>query len=287
MKQAFFAACAVILAVACEAGAAQAGVQITVTPTLAPNAFGSPSWAAWQANAINALYTGQSSIGAAGTPIFYQAQSNVTAQQGIVTTFASWMGKADPGAAYGAAFAGEGGNRYTFGVTVVGTDGTQFSISELGFDAVSNDAGDILGFSYAPGPVTGFDYGASYEGVLYGADGKLGGGDDTFITSGADTQLVDAIIGRGAGNSLPADCLGCTTAQQQQAIADTANHPDLTQFTGAYYLGSERGVSGSGTFNIVGGVPEPAGWATLLMGFAATGYALRASRRWRAQLSAA
>jgi hypothetical protein len=276
-----FAACAVILAVACEAGAAQAGVQITVTPTLAPNAYGSPSWTTWQANAINALYTGQSSMGAAGTPTFYQAQSNVTAQQGIVTTFPSWMGKADPGAAYGAAFAAESGNRYTFGVTVIGTDGTQFSISELGFDAVSNDAADILGFGYAPGPVTGFDYGTSYEGVLYGADGKLGGSDDTFITSGADTQLVDAIIGRGAGNSLPANCPGCTNAQQQQAIADTANHPDLTQFTGTYYLDSARGVSGSGTFNIAAGVPEPSAWAMLLMGFAAIGSAARASRRER------
>jgi hypothetical protein len=280
LNKLFLAACAVALAVA---GAAQASVQITVTPTLAPNAFGSPSFAGWTANELAALYTGQSSMGPAGTPTFYQAQSNVTGQQGIVTGFSSWMGQANSGGAY----AGEAGNRYTFGVTVIGSGREQFSISELGFVAASNDAGDVLGFSYDPGPITGFDYSTSYMGVLYGADGKLGGGDDSFITGGADTQLVDAIIGRGAGNSLPAYCTGCTTAQEQQAIAAAANVPGLTQFTGTYYLDSTSGFSGSGTFNIASAAPEPTSWVILIAGLGGVGAAVRRRRAARAPLAVA
>lgn len=270
----FLLAGAVALATAVGAGSAQA-IEILVTPTLAPNAFGSPSFADWQTNAVNALYAGQTSGGTAGTPTYYQAQSNVTSAEAVVTGFASWRGQLDPGTTVGPAFANESGNRMTFGVSILG-DGQQFSISQLSFDAVSNDPGDVLGFGFGAGE---YDYGSAYVGVLFGADGKLGGGDDTFITSGPNTQMVDALFARGSGNSLPAYCSGvCDAADQAAALAAAAHVPGLSQFTGTYSLSGQYGdVSGSGTFNI-SGVPEPAAWTLMLAGFAGMGVALRNRR---------
>ncbi|THD51433.1 MAG: PEP-CTERM sorting domain-containing protein [Phenylobacterium sp.] len=168
----------------------------------------------------------------------------------------------------------------TFGVSIVGTGGTMFSISELSFNAVSNDASDALGFGFNAGD---YDYSdGNYVGVLYGADGVLGGGDDTFVTSGPNTQLVNAIFGRGSGNSFendPSDPVS-TLAEQEaslEAAASFAGQP--TQFTGTYRIGD---FNGSGTFDIA--VPEPASWALMILGFGGVGAALR--RRHRALVTA-
>jgi hypothetical protein len=268
-------ALALTAALTLGASAARAGIDITVTPWLAPNAFGSPSFAPASANAVDALYQGQTSAGTPGTPSFFQAQSNVQASETIVTDFASWKGQVNPGVTVGAAYANEEGNRMTFAVSIVGTGGTEFSISQLSFDAVSNDASDALGFGFKAG-----DYGysdGSWMGVLYGADGKLGGGDDTFITSGSNDQLVDAIFGRGSGNSIPndsADPVGTFAEQEASLQAAAALTGQATQFTGAYRIGD---FHGSGTFNI--GVPEPASWALMILGFGGAGLALRRRQR--------
>jgi hypothetical protein len=168
---------------------------------------------------------------------------------------------------FGLAYANELGNRMHFGVVIDG-GGTQFSIDQLSFDAHSGDPGDILAFNFAAGD---YSYSSAYVGVLYGADGHMGGGDDTFITGGPASQLVDGLIGRGSGNSIPAYCPGCTIAQQQQAIADAAHQLGRsTTFTGVYSLGDS---SGSGTFTIT--VPEPATWAMMILGFGLVGAAAR------------
>jgi hypothetical protein len=257
------------------ASAAQAGIDITVTPWLAPNAFGSPSFAPAAANAVDALYNGQTSGGAAGTPSFFQAQSNVQASETIVTDFASWKGQLNPGVTVGAAFANEYGERMTFGLSIVGTGGTMFSISQLSFNAVSNDANNILGFSFGTGQ---YDYSdGNYVGVLYGADGQLGGGDDTFVTGGANTQLVNAIFARGSGNSLendPTDPVATPAEQQASLQAATYFAGQPSEFTGTYRIGD---FSGSGTFDIA--VPEPASWALMILGFGGVGAALRRRQR--------
>jgi hypothetical protein len=286
MKTLGFAALLSGTLLACSA---HAGIIINVTPSLAPNAYGSPSFAAYTTNADNALYTGGSSAGTPGTPTYYQAQSNVTSREAVVTGFPSWLGQLNPGATVGPAFANEYGNRMTFGLSAVGTYGTMFSVSQLSFNAVSNDPGDYLGFGYA----SGYNYTGALIGVLYGADGSLGGGDDTFITSGADTQLVNAIIYRGSGNSNPAYCTGiCDAADQEANLEAAANIPGLTQFTGTYSITTSGDLapqvaSGSGTFNITGagGVPEPATWAMMLVGFGGLGAVLR-QRRGRVALAA-
>ena len=168
-------------------GAAQA-VTINVTAYAAPNIFGSPSYPAAESNALAALRTGASTAGTANTPTYYQA---ITAPVGygniIATNFNSWKGVANPGAPY----QNELGNRIHYGLTING-QGAQFSIAQLSFATDGNDPTGYFDYDFG----TGYDYSASYVGILFGADGVLGGGDDTEITSGPSTQLVDYLVGR-------------------------------------------------------------------------------------------
>lgn len=253
----------VVGAMSLTAVPAQADVVVSVVPWLAPNAYGSPSWDAAQSNAVTGMMNGGIATGSG--PAAFLPNSNVTASQVIVTGFPSWMGKVDPGTVFGAAFANELGNRMHFAVSVVGT-GEKFSISQLSFTAVSSDPGNGLGWGYAAGQ---YDYGIGYVGVIFGADGKLGGSDDTLITGGPNTQLVNAIFGRGSGNSYDAYCPGCSLADQQAALDAAALGSGAPfKFTGTYTLGD---VSGSGTFQ-VGAVPEPSTWALMILGFAGLGF---------------
>jgi len=245
---------------------------ITVTPTLAPNAFGSPSYAGWVQNINSALHDGLTAKGDPNQPTYFKAQSTVTASESIVTGFPSWKGVADPAAAFGAQYGSELGNRMHFGVRIDG-DGTQFSISQLSLDMNSSDPANGLQYSVAAGA---YQYNAEYWGVLKGMDNVLWTSDDVFITSGANTQLVDGLVGRGTGNSFAAYCTGCTVAEQQQAIDEAAAYwsPHGGTFTGTYTLGS---ATGSGTFTI-NAVPEPATWAMMIGGFGLIGAAARRRR---------
>src|SRR5665647_232818 len=74
-------------------------ITISVDTWLAPNAFGSPSYGQAAINAGQAMYQGVTTYGAAG-PTQFNAVSNVTAAQAIVTDFPSWMGVANPSGAY-------------------------------------------------------------------------------------------------------------------------------------------------------------------------------------------
>ncbi len=253
-----------LLVPAAPAKASGLDVSINVVPWLAPNAFGSPNWNAAQANAVTGMMNGGVATGSG--PSAFVPNSNVTTAQAIVTGFPSWMGKVDPGTVYGPAYANELGNRMTFALGVVGHNGAQFSISQLSFNATSSDPFNALNFGFAAG---GYNYGIGYVGVLYGGDGVLGGGDDTYVNGGANTQLVNALFGRGSGNSFAAYCPGCTLAQQQAALDAAAAYPGAPfTFTGTYTI---DGVSGSGAFNVTPAVPEPGTWAMMILGFVGMG----------------
>lgn len=250
---------------------------ITVTPWLAPNAFGSPSFAGAQANAITGMLAGGATTGS-GPQQFTPQTAPVNSAEVIVTGFNSWHGVTNPGVNFGPAFANELGNRMTFALFIDG-NGTQFSISQLGFSATSSDPGNWLGFSF---PTGGYNYGAGYQGILFGADGALGGGDDTFVTGGASSQLVDALVGRGSGNSFAAYCppapAVCDDAAQAAAIADVAAAfgPGTVDFTGTYTLAASLtgGVlaQGEASFQIVtNSVPEPTSLLLVALGVAALG----------------
>jgi hypothetical protein len=241
-------------------------ITIDVVPALAPNSYASPSYPGWQANAIYALAHGLPAYGDPGSPTYYQAGANYYSAQVIVTGFNSWMGQVDPGTVYGAAYANEFGNRMTFGVAIDG-EGAQFSISQLSFTATSTNALE-LDFGRATGS---YSYDAGFVGVLAGADGILWTGDDTYVTSAPNTQLVDGLVGRGSGSSFAAYCPGCSLADEQAALLSAAGYPGVPySFTGTYSLAAL--ASGSGTFQI-DSVPEPgtfgfvAGAAILLGAF--------------------
>jgi hypothetical protein len=254
---------------------AKADIVINVTPWLAPNAYGSPSFDGAVANEQYALIHGLTTYGAAG-PTQFNAQSNVTVKQGIVTGFPSWMGVADPAAPYNLEF----GNRMSFGLLING-NGNQFSLSQLSFNAVSSDPTHLLNFGWGVGS---YDYNAGYQGILKGNDGILFTADDVYITSGPNTQLVDGVVGRGSGNGNPAYCPPCTTTAEKQQLIDLAAGfatQDFT-FTGTYSL---AGATGSGTFN-VSAVPEPSTWAMMILGFAGIGF-MSYRRRYQASSATA
>jgi hypothetical protein len=256
------------------------GATINVFTALIPNNLGSPNYSAWRSNAFSAILSGATTAGTPGTPSYYQELTGVLPYQevevssapgGDGTPFPSWQGKADPGTAFGPAFANEVGERAGFPLYING-NGTQFSISQLSFTGVSSDPGNTLGFTFAVGS---FTYSPDYVGILAGPDGRLGTADDVLITSGSNTQLVDALVGRGSGNALwpcgPTDPSPCSTiAQQQAAINNLTAVIAGATWTGTYTLSgtsANASVSATGQFVLSSAIPEPAtGLLTLLTG---------------------
>lgn len=250
------------------AGSLFADPTLTVFPSLSPNGFGSPSYAGWQANAIYALMHGLTSYGNPALPTYYQQVSSIAQENNLVTSFPSWMGQANPAAVFGPAFAKELGNRLLFGLAIDGNGG-QFSISQLSFVMSSTDPYHGLDYSYAAGS---YNYSAAYVGVRKGLDDKIGTSDDVLITSGANTQLVDALFGRGSGNAFWPSCAPgpCTTVEQQAALDEAAGYgPDPYLFTGEYSLG---GATGRAEVNIT---PTPEPYSIVLLG---SGLVLLAAR---------
>jgi hypothetical protein len=122
--------------------AAAATLTISVFPSIGPSPFGSPSYAAYQASAVNALELGQTTFGTSGTPSYYAQTSTFNGAQIIGTCsvatvsatcppgsgFNSWMGQASPSGNY----ANEYGNMLFFGMIVQG-NGTPFDLNEISF----------------------------------------------------------------------------------------------------------------------------------------------------------
>ncbi len=267
----------IAIGVAMAANASAGPIKISVFTALATNAAGAASFTAWQDNAITSLTQALSAAGTPGAvgtggPTQFQLQSSVNARDLTVTSFNSWLGTADPASVFGPAFANEYGNRGHFPLYING-NGTQFSISQLSFIGSSSDAGNLLAFSYGPGD---YNYNAAYIGVMAGVDGIVGTADDKYTTDVTpNTQLVDALIGRGSGNSLwpcaPGDLSPCsTTIEQQAAINATSSYLYGQKFTGTYSIGA---VSGSASFDVAS--PEPSTF--VLIGL--SGFALLSVRR--------
>jgi len=252
MRRSFAVLLALVTAAALVVAVPAFATTIEVTPWLAANASGSPSFTQAEQNADTAMHDGLSAVGS-GPSQFKAQTSPVTADQVIVTDFNSWMGKVDPGTVFGAAYANELGNRMTFALRIDG-QGSQFSISQLSFVMDSSDTSHQLAYGFSLGS---YNYSTGYEGVLKGADGHLWTADDVFVTSGLNTQLVDGLIGRGSGNSMAAYCSGCDLAAQQAAL-DAAALGSLYDgpftFTGTYTLGD---ATGSASFSVISPTPVP------------------------------
>ena len=229
------------------------GITITVFPALAPNRWGSPSWNAWASNAVTAILNGYSSYGDPSSPTFYQQITNaVPVTNNMVTSFPSWMGSADPGDVFGPAFAQESGNRLTFGMDIKG--GTNLiSIAQLSFTMTSTDPSNTLDWTYSPIPYSysGLNTGSAnpvYLGIIYGPNGQ-----NTYVTNGPATQLVNEIITCGSGNAWwPDGTSADSIATQQSNIVACATQLGTQPFffTGTYTIDGMAGTN-SVTFNPV------------------------------------
>jgi hypothetical protein len=261
--------------------AAAGPITLTVVPSVAPNAFGSPSFPGYAGNAIAALESGATSGGTAGLPTFYQALpagGTVDASQLIVSGFPSWLGRADPGGAFGPSFANELGNRLHFGLAVVAAPGTTFSLSQLSFSMASTDPGNTFQFAgdfSDPTDPTNV-YSPTRVGVL---------SDGTLVTSGPATQAVSALYYVGVGNAIAPGDIGATGTDQEQLDQVRAFLEGLGPFqiSTTYTLTTGGGTFTGTSFVNVGevAVPEPA--SALVWGAAVGvgGFLVRRLRRAR------
>jgi len=234
-----------------------AQVTLQVFPSSAPNSYGSPSWAGYEANALNSLENNLGNIGSRATdPTAYEiAGPFVQPSDFMVTTFNSWQGVAGPLAA---PFASELGNRMHFGLHA--SSATPFDLAEVTFSISSSDPANSLGYV---DDLSGCNFnGTSRIGVNWGADGIKGTSDDIVYTAGNvgnDHTLVNELFYIGAGNALwpGGDDLnpGNPAGGKQAAIdASTSYVMGYAPFavTGSYTI---LGDTGSAT---VTAIPEPA-----------------------------
>jgi hypothetical protein len=168
---------------------------MTICPSVAPNAYGSPSWSEYVSNAIAGLSTGTcTNVGGDRTtdPTAYNAVSTFSPGDVMVASFPLWDGLIDPTGAV----SGEDGNRVTFGLIING-NGSQFSLSELSFVLSSSDPYNVLtdvDNYYEPSPSDpSNEYSLAHVGIL--ANGSE-------ITSGPSDQLVSELLLVGVGNGV-------------------------------------------------------------------------------------
>jgi len=190
---------AIALLMVCLAGAslATADITIEVIPSSAPNAYGSPSWSAYMANALYSLENGLGNLGDRNTdPTAYEiAPAQILPGEIAVTSFKSWRGQVAPPAP----FLNELGNRLHFGLHAYGDGQAQFRLEDLTFELHSSDPWDSLAYT---GDFIGYGYtGTSRIGIDWGPDRVKGGGDDIVYTSGNGMTLVDEIVYVGIGNA--------------------------------------------------------------------------------------
>ena len=126
--------------------------------------------------------------------------------------------------------------------------------------------------------------------MLFGADNTWGGGDDTFITSGLNTQLVDGLVGRGSGNAWwPGG--GPVPPGTEQATID-AEIAALTgqtpfDFIGTYTLDLSTPLIGSAKVTFVSStasVPDK-GSTALMLAAPLAGLMLFRRNKWSAAVS--
>lgn len=244
---------------------ARADITVDVIASPAPNFFGSPSWNAYLANALNSLENGLGEIGDRETdPTAYEIFADgaaVLPNELIVSSFPSWRGVADPSSP----FDNERGNRLHFGIHVVGDGTMRFRLEDLSYEITSDD-GNVLGIV---GDFSGLTYSSTRVGIDYGADMSKGGGDDTIITTGAATQFVDELIYVGVGVAYDASSAAGATNQDKldNTFSAIASNADFL-VTGSYVLTDDTGANilASGSTSLIV-VPEPGG-ALLLISLA-------------------
>jgi hypothetical protein len=269
---------------------ARAGFAMQQGFSIGPNgASGSPSFGAWQTNAIEGITNGFTTVGNPATDPTAFSTVTATNVRDIIPTgdFTSWNGQANPTGA----FANELGNILYSPVHIFG-NGTLFSLSQVLFtgdssDNPTNPAASLLGNVT---DLSNFNYSAGRVGVVYHA-----GGPDTYITSGSSNQLVNELIYRGVG-SFDQILMQAGTGETGQQLLD-AEEAHLSSFgtltfsaTYAIYKDSTSRDPASLLFSqtdtlLVGTVPEPS--SIVLLGLGVLGALTVARRRRLGRASAA
>ena len=170
----------VLLLVASTASAGGPEPKIKIAADGAPNIYGSPGWNNWVYNAVYDIST--------DGPASFEDHPVVGPGYFVVSEFPSWLGQADPGTAFGPAYANELGTRLHWVTRVTAPKGQTINIA----------AG--LEFWIEPNAMTPdfivtrvvTSYSGLIIGVDYGPDGVKGGGDDVWLTSG--TGDVEEIV---------------------------------------------------------------------------------------------
>ena len=255
-------------------------VRFDTVPSLAPNAFATPSWSGYVSNAhLSLMGNPATNIGDRTIdPTAFELvdvvnpnapQNEVDPKEMIATTFNSWRGIAPPD---GEAFIDQFGNRVQFGFALE-TDGNgQIDISSLDImwtkHWMNNDpemaTSSIILNPLTQGTFSTDAYTMETIGVRYGPDGALGGGDDTILTSG--TGLVDAIYSVGVGDGFVPEEVEVATDQEEidlfiRNLLAAEHPPQKLKMTYAVLLDvNEQLVSESTIFL----TPEPGTLVTML-----------------------
>ncbi len=250
-------------------------IRFDVAPAYAPNSVSS-SFSGWAANAITSMR--------AATPInisdrnpttnnptaFELVSGPVDPAEMIVTDFNSWRGIAPPVAPFGTEY----GNRVHFPFAIETDANMKIDIANLNISWqkhwMDNDAAmgtsTIIDNPQTTGSLSTNEYTNLTVGVLFGADGVSGGGDDTVLTSG--TGAVDAIYSVGVGDGFLVDEIAGATDQAEidafvSGLLASDHSPQKLKTTYTVTLDSSEQLMSMSTIFLV---PEPASSVTILPG---------------------
>jgi hypothetical protein len=222
---------------------------IDVTPSLGPNPWGSPSFAAYTDNALTGLYTGTSGIGSG--PSYYGIDYYFTFEDATVTNYASWNGVADPAPPYDA----EMGNSYFVGTHILADEGATFHPADVRvwqFSSIIYSLGDW--WHWGPFYLSASDV-AGMRGYLDGVE----------VTPLALDSVIDELVYVGIAGAFDASTakgFGSGQAGLDDAIAQYRAAFGEHMVTTCYALGGTvNGTTSNGGITVCSEeppVPEPA-----------------------------